>query len=79
MQTAALPEIQIIPEQESELEPLYRVIIHNDDVTPMNVVVNVLEQIFMLGGPRPGYHVRGTFQGLGLRPDPAAQRGGAAH
>ena len=49
MQTAALPEIQIISEQETELEPLFRVIIHNDSVTPMNFVVNVLQQIFMLG------------------------------
>jgi ATP-dependent Clp protease adaptor protein ClpS len=38
----------IIEETKTELEPLYRVIIHNDDVTPMDFVVNVLTSIFML-------------------------------
>ena len=33
-------------------EPPYRVIIHNDDVTPMEVVIRVLVQIFYLSGPR---------------------------
>lgn len=30
------------------LEPRYRVLIHNDDVTPYNYVIRVLEEIFQL-------------------------------
>jgi ATP-dependent Clp protease adaptor protein ClpS len=41
----------IIEEAQTELEPLYRVIIHNDDITPMDFVVNVLISIFMLTQP----------------------------
>jgi ATP-dependent Clp protease adaptor protein ClpS len=41
----------IIEETQTKLEPLYRVIIHNDDVTPMDFVVNVLTSIFTLSQP----------------------------
>jgi ATP-dependent Clp protease adaptor protein ClpS len=33
------------------LEPLYRVYIHNDDVTPMDFVVYTLEKIFFISPP----------------------------
>lgn len=51
MKLQVIPAIEIIEEAKTELEPLYRIIIHNDDVTPMDFVVNVLTSIFMLSQP----------------------------
>ena len=48
MKLQIIPEIQIIEETETELEPLYKVIIHNDPVTPMDFVVHVLKNYFYL-------------------------------
>ena len=51
MHSHTVPEIEIIEETKTKLEPLYRVIIHNDDVTPMDFVVNVLTNIFFVLQP----------------------------
>ena len=51
MKLQTVPSIEIVEETKTELEPLYRVIIHNDDVTPMDFVVHVLITIFVLAQP----------------------------
>jgi ATP-dependent Clp protease adaptor protein ClpS len=48
-----MPQVLITPdiiiEEQTELEPLFRVVIHNDTVTPMDFVVLVLTSVFYLG------------------------------
>lgn len=46
-----LPNIVEDTELEEALEPLYRVIIHNDDVTPFDFVIGILQKIFELTPP----------------------------
>jgi len=51
-----MPEevVKTVPEAgtATRLVPLYRVLIHNDDVTPMDFVVLVLRSLFWLSGAR---------------------------
>ena len=52
------PEIWIEPqitqetEEDERLEPLWRVIIHNDNVTPYDFVIDILLRIFGLDRPK---------------------------
>ena len=86
MKLEVAPEIEIIEEQEeeTELEPLYRVIIHNDDVTPMDFVVHVLKTIFYLSNPKAAEimltaHVYGTAYVQTLPKTEAEKRINKAH
>jgi ATP-dependent Clp protease adaptor protein ClpS len=38
-----------VADSKTKLVPLYRVLIHNDDVTPMDFVIKVLQEVFHLG------------------------------
>jgi ATP-dependent Clp protease adaptor protein ClpS len=39
-----------VAEAQTEIEPPYRVLIHNDDVTPFDYVIAVLRVVFLLSG-----------------------------
>ncbi len=79
-----MPGIEITPEiiedteAGTELEPLYRVIIHNDDVTPMDFVTHILISIFIVHEPNAS-HIMYTAQLNGSAyvqtlPKPEAQK-----
>ena len=59
-------------------EPLYRILIHNDDVTPFEYVIRVLKRIFMLS-QELAEHVAETAHDEGvaivmIRPRPEAEK-----
>jgi ATP-dependent Clp protease adaptor protein ClpS len=80
------PQIEITQDQQRETTegPLYRVIIHNDDLTPMEFVLQILVSVFHLTGAHAlqvmytaHYHGSAYVQTL---PKPEAQkRIGLAH
>ena len=79
-----IPEIQIIEETETELEPLYRVIIHNDHVTPMDFVIHVLKNCFYLSSSKAAdimftAHIYGTAHVQTLAKSEAEKRIKKAH
>jgi len=81
-QSRPLPRIAEAPQ--TELEPLYRVIIHNDDITPMDFVVHVLERIFFVHGPEAvdimyTAHYKGAAYVQTLPKNEAQSRVGKAH
>jgi ATP-dependent Clp protease adaptor protein ClpS len=86
MKLQALPDIEIIAErsEQAELEPLFKVIIHNDIVTPMDYVVHILKTIFFLGNDRAfgimlTAHVNGNAYVQTLPKSEAVKRVNRAH
>jgi ATP-dependent Clp protease adaptor protein ClpS len=80
MNSQIAPEILIIEEaeEETELEPLYRILIHNDHVTPMDFVVHILKTVFYLPNEKAldimmTAHITGTAYVQTL-PKPEAER-----
>ena len=74
----AVPEKTEKEQEQTEEGPLYRVIIHNDDVTPMNFVIDILISIFLLPAANAAYvmytaHINGNAYVQTL-PKPEAQR-----
>lgn len=82
--SAILPEIKIIEESETDLEPLFRVIIHNDNVTPMDFVVHILKTVFYLANDRAAEimltaHIKGAAYVQTLPKPEAEKRINRAH
>lgn len=83
---ATTPEIEIIEEQEeeTEFEPLYRITIYNDDITPMDFVVQILKTCFYLSNPKAANimftaHVYGSAYVQTLGKPEAERRVSKAH
>jgi ATP-dependent Clp protease adaptor protein ClpS len=79
-----LPQIGEDQEEQTSLEPLYRVIIHNDDVTPMDFVLHILRTVFLLDNLRAlqvmyTAHYHGTAYVQTLPKSEAVKRVGRAH
>lgn len=78
------PELIEDTEQEEAVEPPVRVLIHNDEVTPMEFVIIILQRIFELS-PLTAEHVMFTahFKGIAyvctLPRSEAQKRVGKAH
>lgn len=84
MDTLILPDIVEETEVEAEEEPLYRVIIHNDDVTPFDFVIDILQKIFELKQPDAELctviaHTTGQAYVTTLPKSEAQKRVGKAH
>ncbi len=84
MNLQVTPEIEILEESETELEPLYKVVIHNDNVTPMDFVVHILKMIFFLGNDRASEimltaHINGNAYVQTLAKSEAEKRIDKAH
>jgi len=73
-----IPEKIEKEEEQTDEGPLYRVIIHNDDITPMDFVIDILITIFDLPTANAAYvmytaHLNGNAYVQTL-PKPEAQR-----
>ncbi len=71
-------------EEQTREEPPYRVIIHNDDITPMNFVIHILSTIFSIPEPNASNimysaHLNGSAYVQTLPKPEARRRIGKAH
>jgi ATP-dependent Clp protease adaptor protein ClpS len=60
-----IPKITDDRQEKAAGEPLYRVLIHNDDVTPMDFVIHILGTFFFVPDPNAAHimytaHLNGT-------------------
>ena len=83
-QSESDPRIAPRPEPQTRLEPMFRVIIHNDDVTPMDFVIIILERFFFINQPESTdimyeAHNRGAAYVQSLPKSEAQSRIGRAH
>lgn len=72
------------PEEEAAREPLYRVIVHNDDMTPMDFVTHILVTVFLVPDANAvtimyTAHLHGTAYVQTLPGPEARRRIGKAH
>jgi len=84
MKLKITPQIEITEETRTELDPLYRVLIHNDDATPMDFVIHILTAIFLLPIINAGQvmltaHLQGTAYVQTLPKEEARKRINSAH
>src|SRR2546421_8591883 len=82
----AQPDVRLddLPVAETELEPPYRILIHNDDITPFDFVIGVLRSVFELSGRdalavTTRAHVTGIAYVTTLPYEEAKYRVGQAH
>jgi ATP-dependent Clp protease adaptor protein ClpS len=84
VRTTSAPQIETGNDAQTQLEPSYRVIIHNDDITPMDFVIHVLKGIFFVLEPDAvGIMLTAHFEGMAyvqsLPKSEAQARIGKAH
>ena len=63
--TQPIPRIHTEEQEETAEGPLYRVIIHNDNITPMDFVIHILITIFLMPDANAAYimytaHLKGS-------------------
>ena len=84
LRAQAIPEKVVKEEEQTEEGPLYRVIIHNDDITPMDFVIHILMTVFLLPSANAAQvmytaHLNGNAYVQTLPKSEAQRRVGKAH
>ena len=82
--TQPIPRIHEDTQAETSEGPLYRVIIHNDNITPMDFVTHILTTIFLMPDANAAYimytaHLKGTAYVQTLPKAEAKKRINKAH